>query len=117
MRLEERLLVLLSHTVDRGEVDLDRLEHVRDRTPVFRQPLPGPLPYRVQRDDVAVVNRVRRASEAERRSGRRRGRTCLDRRAHRAPRRSSFRRVARLRGREPDDVEPVLRDQPARDAV
>ena len=114
VRLLDRLLVHSAQAIDRGKIDIDRLEHVRNRPPVFGEPLPGPLSHCVQRDDVAVLNgrrqrRWRRGDRGRRRSLRRG--TRLDRRAH--GRLVDLVRAASLGFRyELCEVDPMLRNQP-----
>src|ERR1700722_20995115 len=54
VRRLKSLLASFPHAIDRGEVDLDRLEYMRNRAPRLSEALPCLLPPRVQRDDVAL---------------------------------------------------------------
>ena len=70
VRRLKSLLASFPHAIDRGEIDLDRLEYVRDRTPALREALPGLLPHSVQRDDVALPNGKRRTRREPAQPGR-----------------------------------------------
>ena len=117
VRLLKRLLALAADTVDGGEVDLDRLEDMRDRPPVFGQPVRRFQPHGVQ---AMIVWPLKGAGGAAYRGASRR---------RRAPKLAASAAMAErttllvdpaaaalldLRGK-PRDVEAVLRDQPARE--
>jgi len=60
VRLLKRPLAFAADTVDCSEVDLDRLEDMRNRPPTFRQPVRRFQPHGVQGDRLAAQGRRRR---------------------------------------------------------